>query len=142
MSTDYRPSLAEITARTFRELRDDSRKLAKSVPRAGRMLLVNAAFLNAAPYGVPTAAYMISKKDGTGTSSPEEIFGLAGAILVGAGGLVLQMLAYRQAAEDGHPEYWLIPVATNAVSAAYEKVRGVRNRLIDEFTQGDEKCRL
>lgn len=130
MSDSNRPSLAKITAETFRELYKDVKGEGGKVLKQG--LLLSPSFWVMPTYfrKLKEGSYSKSMVQGEKSSAPTPYL----SFLLAAMPVVIWWDMSTNEAVEGHPEYLLLPFATNIASAFYEKAREVNRRLTDQYS--------
>jgi hypothetical protein len=119
MAEEYQPTRIEILS----EIWNGVRRCGKSLKDFGKYARKQGELMLTIPYIIPTAVRNIrnAKSDGdlSKYSLAKNIGGITGVI----GGLVAdigQVVGYGYAVKEDHPEFLLIPVATNVASGVYE----------------------
>lgn len=116
----YKPSFLETVSEMVRDFYENT-------SRSACAFFEMAGLLNFMPYVLPSVYRQFKEvephKDDVHDIPLSDSISACCGFFFGAGGLLLQIEAYTKAVEIGHPEYLLIPVATNIANGIYEKVR-------------------
>ncbi len=145
MAEVYNPARKEVFGEMINGIRqsfgkDNLKNIGSKLKQTGKNFLVGAGLLSICPYVLPTTIRGV--KDLESSSSEETLFdsthhvsfstGLLSGLALG----VAQVMGYSYAAENGHPEALLIPLATNVASGIYEIGRsmydGARQKVLQD----------
>ena len=152
MTKEYEPTKKEVLSEMWNGIRnkftkENVSKVGKSLKDFGACAGGIAGVMLAIPYIIPTTVrdFRNSNGDTGGNSLAQNIGGYTG-VFSGLVADIGQVLGYSYAVKENHPEFLLIPIATNAASGAYEIGRkmyfNAKKRVLENYNSKDLEATL
>jgi hypothetical protein len=143
MADEYQPTKREVLSEIWNGVRskftrENTSNVGKSLKDFVGMYAVGTAFMVGMPYAIPTYARGFKNHENSDydLEMNAQIVGEIGGIVTGVVADIGQVVGYGYAVKEDHPEFLLIPVATNIASGVYEIGRkmynNARQRVLDK----------